>query len=467
MLLSGCSTNPATGEQQFTALMPATQEAAIGAAEHEKIIAQYGGVYKNAALQDYVNDIGQRLAKDTERTDVTYKFTILDSPVVNAFALPGGYIYVTRGTLALANDEAELAGVLGHEIGHVTARHQAARFSEGMLTQLGAGILAAVVKSPALNQAVGLGANLYLSSYSRSQESQADQLGIRYLNRAGYDRDGMARFLAHMGQYKNTEARLQDKQQAAPSYFSSHPDTGLRVAEARAEAATYPPSSANVVAAAPYLKAINGMTFGDSASQGFLRGLRFHHPQLGFTLKFPQGYHVDNAPSHVVAKGKDGGIILFDMNNRPSLLDNPADYISGTWLKGQYGGQPERININGMDAATLSIDGTIKNQPVEVRLVAIAYSPRQFVRLQMVIPKHASPQMVEEMKRTTYSFRPMTADEERRIRPYQIGLVTAKSGDTLATMAQKMNIDNPEDYFMALNASDGKIVPGRMYKIIK
>ena len=175
--VTACSTNQATGRNQFTGLMPASQESQIGAQEHEKILAQYGGVVKDAALRNYVAAIGQKLVPYTERQDVQYTFTLLDSPVVNAFALPGGYVYITRGILTLANNESELAGVIGHEIGHVTARHSAERYSTSVLTGLGASILSAVINVNGASQALGLGANLYLSSYSRSQEHESDDSG--------------------------------------------------------------------------------------------------------------------------------------------------------------------------------------------------------------------------------------------------------------------------------------------------
>ncbi|HAJ89731.1 MAG TPA: peptidase M48 family protein, partial [Rhodospirillaceae bacterium] len=229
-----------TGRSEFTGLMPAQQEASIGAAQHEEIIKQYGGVYNNAKIQAYVTEVGQKMAQYSERQDVQYRFTVLDSPIVNAFALPGGYVYVTRGTLAVANSEAELAAVLGHEIGHVAARHQAARYSQGMLTQLGATVLSAAIGVPAASQAIGLGSNLYMSSYSRDQETQADQLGVRYLSKSGYDMAGMSNFLRDMNLYHTTMAQAEGKEEAQFSYFSSHPDTAGRVTQSRGEMARYP-----------------------------------------------------------------------------------------------------------------------------------------------------------------------------------------------------------------------------------
>ncbi|MFM2042946.1 MAG: hypothetical protein RLY86_1522, partial [Pseudomonadota bacterium] len=186
LLLGACAVNPATGERQFTGLLPAAQEAAIGAEQHPRILEEFGGTLNDPAIQAYVDGIGQRLAANTELPGVTYTFTVLDSDVVNAFALPGGYVYVTRGLMQLANSEAQLAGVIGHEIGHITGRHAAERYSQGTLAQLGA-VAAAVLGGQELGQMAAQGAQLAVAGWGRGQELEADQLGIRYMANVGYE----------------------------------------------------------------------------------------------------------------------------------------------------------------------------------------------------------------------------------------------------------------------------------------
>ena len=181
--LAACSTNPATGARQFTGLMSPSQESSVGASEHQKVEQQFG-FYNDPKLTAYVNEVGNKVTKDTERADVQYKFYVIDSPIVNAFALPGGYIYVSRGLLALANSEAELAAVLSHETGHITARHSAERYSHGVVTSFGAAVLGAAVGSAGVSQALGVGSNLYVSSYSRGAEHVAD----RRMERIGLER---------------------------------------------------------------------------------------------------------------------------------------------------------------------------------------------------------------------------------------------------------------------------------------
>lgn len=466
-LLSGCSTNPATGESQFDGLMSRESEASIGAEQHTQILKQYGGTYNNPSLTAYVNEVGQRVARNTERPEVHYTFTLLDSPIVNAFALPGGYVYVTRGLLAVANDEAELAGVLGHEIGHVTARHQAARYSQGLLTTLGASVIGAAVGDANVARALGVGNNLYMSSYSRDQESKADQLGIRYLSRAGYDTFAVSDFLDAMGSYTATESRIAGKQDQEFSYFSSHPQTADRVAQASAEAGTYSKGPAER-GQAKYLSAVRGMTYGDNPDQGVTKGHQFLHPKLGFAFEVPAGYKIVNEPSQVVAAGKDGSVIVLDMDKNERGLP-PASYMMQDWMKGERPGNPETLSINGLSAATDQFPGTLNGRAVTIRVVAIQWSPTEIFRFQMAMPQGVGAGTVEGLKRTTYSFRRLTQAERASIRPQIIQLVTAKAGDTVESLAGRMQVDaGAVERFKALNALKGseRIESGRQYKII-
>lgn len=463
LLLGGCSTNPATGRSQFDAFMPASSEAAIGAEQHDRIIAQYGGTYNDPQLQAYVDRIGQSMARNTERSDVRYHFTLLDSPVVNAFALPGGYVYVTRGILAVANDEAELAGVLGHEIGHITARHQASRYSQGVLTTLGATLIGAAVGDPNITRALGVGSNLYMSSYSRDQETEADLLGIRYLNRGGYDTMAVADFLHAMDQYTSTEDRVAGKDAAQASYFSSHPQTGGRVARAGQEAARYEAQTNR--GAGPYLAAIKGMTYGDSAEQGFVRGRTFYHPRMGFTFTAPDGYALTNQPDQVAAAGKDGAVMMLDLVDNPARRA-PLEYLVQDWMKGERMNAPETISINGFPAATDSFSGTLNGRPVNIRVIAIKWEADKIFRFQIAIPQGAGAATIDNLKRASYSFRRMSASERASIKPQRLTVVTAAQGDTVESLASRMAVDTAApERFRALNGNR-KVVAGQQYKLI-
>jgi predicted Zn-dependent protease len=467
ILNTSCTVNPATGEKRFDGLMPAQSESAIGAAEHEKIIKEYGGIYADQSLQSYVTSVGQKVARNTERADVQYQFFVLDSPVINAFALPGGYIYVTRGLMAVMNDEAELAAVLGHEIAHVTARHQAARYSQGFVTQLGATIAAAALGSAAASQIIGTGTNLYMSSYSREQEAEADKLGIRYLARAGYDPMAMADFLDTMENYIQVSQALKGKDAPRFNYFSSHPDTDQRVIAASREAANYPAS--NLRKRNEYLAMIRGMMYGDSPSQGFVRGMSFYHPEIGFTFTAPSGYQIDNQREQIIAARSGGGVVIFDMKKSRSTSD-PVIFLRDEWLAGQVQSDVERVDINGLPAATALFNGALNGQPVRLRMVAINWGGRDMMRFQIALPSGISSAEVEDLKRMTYSLRRMSQEEQARIKPQRIETITAKAGDTVQTLAQQMDVDGDSvTRFRALNnlSSKAKVESGTTYKIIR
>jgi len=187
MMLQGCATNPATGRSDFTPFMSPAKESAVGKEQHPLVIKQNGGVLDDPKIAGYVAVVGGRLAAVSELPKTPFTFTVLNTPLVNAFALPGGYIYVTRGILALFNSESELASVLGHEIGHVTARHSAKRYNQQLFTGLGVALLGAALKNKGVSDALGYGSQIYLKSYSRGNEYESDQLGVRYSTRAGFD----------------------------------------------------------------------------------------------------------------------------------------------------------------------------------------------------------------------------------------------------------------------------------------
>ena len=449
--------------------MSPEQENQVGAEEHEKILAQFG-LYENRAVQDYVSAVGAKVVADTERPDVQYKFFVLDSPVVNAFALPGGYIYISRGLLALANSEAELASVLGHEAGHITGRHSADRYSRGVVTSLGTSILSAAIGQTGVSQALGIGSDLYLKSYSRSQENEADTLGIRYMARAGYDPKASTSFLTSLQRYSVLENRLQGREDEGVSYFSTHPATDERVNKTRAETAAV---SGGTLNREGYLQKIDGIVYGDSARQGFTResenGSDFYHPGLGFTFHVPRGYQIANGPSEVVAVAKDGPIIIFDMAANPQGSD-PFTYLTQGWMSGDVKlTEPERITVNGMNAAAAAFNGQVNGKPMTIRLVAIAYAPDRFARFQIAIPPGTGAGQMDDLKRTTYSFRGLSAVEKQQIRPYRIDIVTAGVNDTMAEMARQMPFaDYREERFALLNdlLPGAQLQAGQRYKMV-
>lgn len=464
--LSACSTNPATGEKQFTALMPPSQEAAVGAAEHEKVEAQFGK-FMTGPIATYVNEVGQRVARNTERSDVQYKFYVIDSPVVNAFAIPGGYVYVTRGLMSLANNEAELAGVLAHEIGHITGRHSAARASQGTIVGLGAAIASAVIGNSAVSQLASVGSDLYIKSYSRGQESEADTLGVRYLDRAGYDTRALATFLSSLQMETALQAKISGKDGNVPEYFSTHPLTQDRVVQANAESAKYPAGSAELNRNS-YLARLDGLTYGDSPDQGFVRGNTFYHPELGLKFSVPDGCPIQNMPQQVVAQCRDGSIIAFDAVGDSQRRD-PYTLLTQIWAQGKQLDNPENITVNGKRGATGGANGTVNGQSMRLQLVVVEWEPGKYYRFTMALPSGASAATVDALKRTTYSLAPLSASEASSLRPPRIKVFTASGGDTVQSIAARIPLpDYKVERIQVLNGLNPtqSLVAGQKYKTI-
>jgi len=301
----GCATNPATGQRQLS-LISESQEIALGKQSDAEIVASLG-VYEDAELAAYVERVGQSLAAVSERPDLDWSFQVIDDPTVNAFALPGGYIYVTRGILAHLSSEAELASVLGHEIGHVTARHSVNRISKTQLASLGLGI--GMIVSEELRQfgdlaQVGLG--LLFLKYSRDDERQADELGLRYIVQGEYD-------AREMPEVFETLQRLSEEGGSGrvPGYLSTHPDPGARAGTATsAVAALGRDFSSAKVARAPYLRQLDGIVFGVDPREGFFRGDRYYHPQLGFQMAVPESWPRQNLKQSVEAMAPDKDALM-------------------------------------------------------------------------------------------------------------------------------------------------------------
>lgn len=433
----GCSTNPATGEQSFTAFMSRADELRIGAEEHPKMIKEFGGAYPDAKLRAYIKRTGLALARLSEVTDLPYTFTILNDDKVNAFALPGGYVYITRGLLALAENEAEMAGVMAHEIGHVTARHTAQRYSSAQAANLGLmvlGVLGSAAGVPSgVGQLASFGAQAALQSYSREQELEADRLGVRYLRRAGYSPKAMTSFFVKMQAHARLERTMAgDKEETPHNIMATHPRTADRINQAiglENSAA----KGAGFVRREEFLDEIDGMVFGDDPHQGVRRGREFVHPDLRIRFEAPPGFVLFNSPRQVVARGPNKSVMLFDMAGEKSARGARSlrGYIANTWARGLRLYGLERITINGMDAATAGTNV----QGKDIRLIAIRGGLKQIFRLAFITPPEMSQRLSQDFRRATYSFRRISEDEARAIKPLRIKVITVKPGDTPGSLA--------------------------------
>ena len=438
----GCTTNPATGEQSFTAFMSPQDELRVGAQEHPKLVQEMGGAYNDPQLAAYVDRVGQSLARYSEIPGLRYTFTIIDSEDVNAFALPGGYIHVTRGLLALADSEAELAGVLAHELGHVTARHAAQRYSRGVATGIGAsvlGVLGAIAGLPsATGDVVNYGAQAYLQSYSRDQELQADMLAIRYMTRAGYDPQAMVSFFETLDGYAKLQAEMAGDPNAAESFdiMASHPRTVDRIEQAATLSAAAHRADQNE-GRDVYLKAINGLLFGDAPQDGIRIGREFVHPGLRIAFTVPPGFALINHPQQVIARGPNGAAIVFDAerSNVARSVGPMTGYLAQVWGRQLALSGVEPLTINGFDAATGVTRQKTRAGLVDLRLVAIRTAPDQIFRFVFATPPDLTQQLATELRRTTYSFRRLTPQQAADVRPLRIKILAAKPGDDAQSLA--------------------------------
>lgn len=441
-LLGACGTavvNPVTGRSERT-VMSEQDEVEEGRKAHAEILKEYGAV-ENPRLQAYVNDLGQRLAKQSHRANLKWTFTVLDTPDVNAFALPGGYVYVTRGIMAYLDSEAELAGVIGHEIGHVTARHGAQRATRQQTAGIGvlaATILGAVLESQGvsgagqaasqISQSVAAG---YIASYSRDQELQADQLGAEYLSRNRYNPQNMVDVI---GALKAQERYAADAAKAegreAPSganWLSSHPSNDQRLAEIRQTAAKYK-GNFTEDGRARYQQAIDGIAFGESAEQGLTRGRHFYHEGLGIALTAPQGWKIDNSPSAILLVNGAGDTALI-VKLVPPQAGKSHDEIIKNALK-PVSGQTQARNINGLAATQFT--GVVRNsqgQQSNARLTLVSGPKDHTYVLQYAARDAATLQRnLAPLADAENSFRPLSAAERKAAQPWKIDIVPYPAG---------------------------------------
>ena len=468
LLLGGCSVNPATGDEQFTAFLSPEEERLVGAQEHPKLVKAFGGLYDDPALQRYVTSLGGLLQQTSEQPEPPFTFVVLDSPEVNAFALPGGYVHVTRGLMALANDEAELAGVIAHEIGHVTARHSAERYSHGLVAGLGAAILGAVIDNRSVSDFANLAAGAYVQGYSRSQELEADTLGVRYLSRAGFDATAMSSFLETMGAEATLASKMAGKRGdgAQGGLFASHPRTADRVrAAADAAQAKFGGERARDV----YLRRIDGMIYGDSPEDGFVRGRAFAHPILRIAFTAPPGFRLRNAPEAVVGTHPSGATVRFD----EARLANPSistwRYLRGVWASKVALTRIERTHVDGMDAVAASTRVRTRSGVRDVRLVAIRAAPNRVYRFFFVTPPRQTREFSTPFRQMIASFRRLGVAQAANLRPLRLRIVEVRPGNTVESLAARMPFnDFRTERFRVLNGlrPGERLRPGQLAKIV-
>ena len=453
------------GAQSFLGLSP-EEAKRFGREQHPKVVAQFGGAYEDPALVRYVDSIGQFLAAASHAPRVGYTFTVLDSPIVNAFALPGGYVYVTRGLLALADSEAEVAGVLAHEIAHITARHGSKRQSKGTLAGLGLTILGAVTDNPALVNLGRVGAHAVLSAYSRKEEHEADEIGVRYLSRAGFEPGAMSSFLSKLKRQSEFEASLHGRSpRPGLDFFATHPRTPERVARS-VEAARRTSVADPITARDIYLSKIDGLLYGDGPEQGFVRGRRFVHPVIRFAFEVPRRYRLLNGERSITAFGPEDAKMHFDLQKIEPGLPR-GRYLRKVWAPQARITHLEREVVNGMNAVT-ALARAGRNQWVRVAVIRFR---RDTVARFAFIPAGAPDSRADRRhRRAVHSFRRLSWSEAREARPWRIEVREVEPGDTVRSLVDwhfAPGVEQPHRLFRLLNGLPrGEPRPGDRVKLV-
>lgn len=446
-----------------TVPMRSVAEQREGDRAHREVVAAFGGAYRDARLQAYVDGIGRRLMSVTEQPGAPWTFTVLDSPTINAFAIPGGYVYVTRGLVALAGDEAQLAGVIGHEMGHVVAGHSALRRDRAATANLGLlagaiglGLLGVDANTAGALMDIGqVAAGGYLASYSRADELAADNLGVRYLARAGYDPYAQAEFLDRLRAWEELQARITGEayDPNRVDFFASHPATAERTRQA-IELAHAAGTFGVERGTERHLAAIDGIVWGDSARQGFVNGRTFSHTELGFTFVVPPGFTIRNASDRMTATGPRGARFIFDGGRDPGGA--LTDYIARVWAPGiarsQRTGQLAGLTggqINGLEAAQAVLPVEVSGRVYEALLVAIRLDGTVY-RITGLAPRGSG--MLGALGEAARSFRRLPAAEAAGLREKRIQVVTVQPGDTVERLAARMNVNGYQlERFRVLN----------------
>jgi predicted Zn-dependent protease len=429
--------------------------------EHQRILASYGGAYHNDKLELLVNQTVEKLVAASERPDLRYRVTILNSPAVNAFALPTGQLYVTRGMLALANDTSELASVLAHEMAHVIARHAAIREDKARQAAIVSRVVNDVLNDPQMGALALAKSKIALASFSRAQELEADGIGVNLAAKAGFDPYGATRFLTAMG--RNAALKQNNNLDAAVvDFLSSHPSTPERVRNALGQARQHTAPGAGARGRAAYLAAIGGVPFGEDPSDGIVRGRRFLHPRLGFTFTAPPGFSLDNTAQAVLGIKDDGTQAL-----RMDVVHVPAeqglvDYLTSGWIEGADSRTAENITVNGFPAAT----AVAKGEQWTFRLFVVRFGSN--VYRFVFAAKNPSAATDRTFRASFDSFRRASEAENSSAQPLRIQVVTVRPGDTVEKFAARMAIDKPLERFLLLNGlSAGQpLTPGSEVKIV-
>ena len=474
LLISSCAVNPVTGKQDLV-LLSESDEIALGRNTNLEVLKQYS-VYEDPALQKYVRDVGTKLAAKSHRNNLIYRFTVLDSKEVNAFALPGGYIYITRGLMAYLNSEAELAAVLGHEIGHVTARHSVRQYSARQLANIGVvlGSLFLPGMVPATDQLAQFFGEALLRGYGREHELEADRLGADYLARNNYNPRAM---LDVIGVLKNQE--IFEKEQARSEgrkpriyhgVFSTHPDNDTRLQEVIETAQTLTDAgTTNFVGHEEYMSLIDNLIFGDSPQDGILRGRNFFHEELGFSINFPHKWTVTNRPDRILITAPGGNALIQISAEDINKKITPRNFMIQRMGLNNLDNESS-LKINGFDAHTgiSVINNSQGSRPI--RFTVIYFEQRAYIVAGMTKAANDLVKYDKAILDTAKSFHALTDNEKILAKPLRLKVVQANNTTRFSTLATQSPLErHAESQLRLLNAKypDGEPQKGTLIKVIE
>jgi predicted Zn-dependent protease len=467
--LSSCIAEPVRTPDLSAGPVPKVAPRAVGTqrgsgGDERSLITTFGGPYPDSKAESLLDGVSTRLVAASAEPSTSYKITILNSPSVNAFSLPDGHLYVTRGLLALADSTSEIAAVLAHEMAHVTARHAMQRVEQEKSSALFARVASEVLNDPASGKQLQEKSKLSLASFSRQQEFEADTIGVRTMAKAGYDPYGASRFLAALARYATLRTTaLGGAAPSRPDMYSTHPGTNERVQMALQAARQLNAPGVGEDDRARYLSAIDGIAFGDDPSQGTVRGRTFIHTRLNFAFTAPEGFTMSGGSEAVQGVAASlGRALRFDTVEVPTST-SLDQYLKSGWIEGVDVTKQATIDVGGLPAET----GIAKSGEWTFRLAAI----RQGGMVYRIIfaAKNLSPEADQSFMQSIMSFHRLTAEEAARVRPLRLHVITAGPNDGAAALASGMaELGLPAEEFYVLNGLDksAKLDVGGRYKLV-
>ncbi len=467
LALASCASMDAHVGEPLTApaVLPPRKPEPEPSPEHARMVALFDGEYKYAAAERYLDEILAKLAGQGDTASEPYKITILNSPTVNAFAAPPSSLYVTRGLLALAADGAEVASVMAHEIAHITARHALQREEEEKRAAL-ISQTASVIQSPAKGDEIEATARRTIATFSRQQELEADQIGIRVIARAGFDPYGASRFLAALGGSSALRTSLigQTASAGKPDILATHPSTPERVTLAVNSARQIGAPGIGTRARAAYLTAIEGMIFGADPAEGAIRGGTYLHGRLGFAFTAPEGFELETSSQAVLGVASGGTEALRLDRVKPPRSGTLESYLGSGWIDGLIEGSIESLDIGSLAAVT----ARARAGEWSFRVAVIRLEPANLFRV-IFATRALTPDADARYRAAIGSFHRAGWEEIRGFRPLRIGLVTAKPAATPEQLAARMGLEmRALDIFLLVNGLGraDRLEPGERYKII-